>query len=375
SLMRGVYVDPVARVAHAQPGCILGDVDRETQLHGLAAVLGFVSQTGIAGLTLGGGFGYLTRAHGWTSDNVVSMQMVTADGRIVTASEAENSDLFWGLRGGGGNFGVVTDFAFQLHPVGPEIVAGAIAWRADEAKDVLELYRDLFENASRELTCAAIVRNAPPAPWIRAEHHGKPMIALLVCHTGSIETAENDVARIKSFGSPIGDVVQRRPYTTLQSLIDATQPKGRRYYWKSEYVPEASDEFIAKAIASARQGPSPHSAIVLFPIGGRLNELSEDHSAVGNRDARIVLNITGAWDDAADDEPNIAWARETWTDMRKFSTGGTYINFLNAEEGADRIRDAYGDRYDRLVEIKTKWDPQNLFAANKNIVPTPASNG
>ena len=369
SLMRGVWVDPTARTARAQPGCLLGDMDRETQLHGLAAVLGFVSNTGIAGLTLGGGFGYLTRRFGWSSDNVLSMEVVTADGRVVRGSGDHNPDLFWGLRGGGGNFGVVTSLEYRLHPVGPEVVAGAIAWRAEVAPDVLEMYRAVIEQAPPELTCAAMLRMAPPASWLPKEVHGKPIVSLILCHSGPIEEGEKLVEPVKAFGSPVGDVVQRRSYSSQQSLIDATQPKGRRYYWKSEYLPGLRPNLLAKVIEHAQRIVSPHSAIILFPIDGAISDLPEDYSAVGNRTAKVVLNITGSWEKGAEDETNIAWARAAWRELRVFSTGGTYINFLTEEEGDERVRAAYGTNYEKLVEAKTKWDPQNLFRMNKNIPP------
>jgi FAD/FMN-containing dehydrogenase len=369
SLRRGVRVDVAHGVAYAQNGCLLGDLDREAQLHGLAAVLGFVSETGITGLTLGGGFGYLTRRYGWTSDTVRSMDMVTAEGRIVRASEAENPDLFWGLRGGGGNFGIVTGIEYTLHPVGPEIVGGAIAWDASETARLLALYRELVETAPPELVYVLGLRLAPPAPWIAKEAHGKPIVALFVCHTGRVSEAEKDVARVKAFGKPVGDVVQRRPYVSQQSLLDATQPKGRRYYWKSEYVPKVSAELLDTLAAHATKIPSPHSAILVFPLDGALSRLPEDHSAVGNRQTGAVVNVSGAWERPEDDAACVGWARAAWRDLRPFSTGGTYVNFLNEEEGDDRIHDAYGSNYARLVEIKTRWDPANVFWANKNIAP------
>jgi len=375
SLMRGVWVDPAARTARVQAGCLLSDVDRETQLHGLAAVLGFVSNTGAAGLTLGGGFGYLTRRFGWTSDSVRAMEVVTAEGRLVRASEGENTELFWGLRGGGGNFGVVTGFEFTLYPVGPEIVGGAIAWRLEDAGDVYAMYRTVAETAPPELTLVAGLRLAPPAPWLRQDVHGRPIIALFVCHTGPIDEAERQVAPLKALGSPVGDTVQRRTYVSQQSLLDATQPKGRRYYWKSEYLAGLSLDLLAQAAEHTRRIVSPHSAIGLFPLDGALNRLPEDHSAVGNRDATVVLNIQAAWDKTVDDRANIDWARAAWQDLRRFSTGGTYVNFLTEEEDTARIRAAYGKNYDRLVEIKTKWDPGNLFRMNKNIVPRPSASG
>ncbi|HXU44056.1 MAG TPA: FAD-binding oxidoreductase [Thermoanaerobaculia bacterium] len=369
SLMRGVWVDAERQIAHAQGGCLLGDVDRETQVHGLATVLGFVSMTGIAGLTLGGGFGYLTRRWGWTTDNVIGMDVVTAEGRLVRAASEENPDLFWGLRGGGGNFGVVTGIDYALHEVGPEVVGGLVAWPASEAPQVLELYRTLAEAAPPELTLVTLMRPAPPAPWLPKDHHGKPIIALLACHTGKPEEAEKAVAAIKSFGAPIGDVLVRRPYAQLQTLLDGTQPKGRRYYWKSEYLPGIEPELCEKYMANAAKIPSPHSAMILFQIGGALNELPDEHSPVANRDARYVLNIGGSWEQASDDEVNVAWARETWNDMKAFSTGGTYINFLTQDEGPERIEAALGKSLARLAEVKARWDPENVFRTNRNIQP------
>jgi FAD/FMN-containing dehydrogenase len=369
SLMRGVWVDTAARSARAQPGCLLGDVDRETQLHGLAAVLGFVSNTGIAGLTLGGGFGYLTRRFGWTCDNVRAFEVVTTDGRIVRASERENTDLFWGLCGGGGNFGVVTGFEYALHPVGPEVVGGPVAWRGDDAAEVLELYGTLTAEAPPELTCVALLRPAPAAPWLPAAVHGKPIVAIAACDTGPADAARARAAHIKGFGTPVGDVLQPRPYILQQSLLDATQPKGRRYYWKSEYLPRLEPELLAKLIEHAAHIESPHSAIVLFHVQGALDRLPTAHSAVGNRDAAFVLGIAAAWEKPEEDATHIEWARAAWREVRRFSTGGTYINFLTAEEGDDRIRAAYGANYDRLVAVKAAWDADNVLRVNMNIAP------
>jgi FAD/FMN-containing dehydrogenase len=370
SSMRQVTVDTARRVARVEPGCTLGDVDTATQAHGLAAVLGFVSATGCAGLTLGGGFGYLSRRFGWTTDNVVGFDVVTADGKFVRASADENPDLFWGLSGGGGNFGVVTAFDYVLHPVGPQIVGGAIAWRGEEAASVLALHREIVRTAPRELTCVAALRLAPPAPWILPEAHGKPIVALFVCYTGPLEDAERVLAPIKTFGTPVGSTVQPRTYVSQQALLDATQPKGRRYYWKSEYLKAIDEPLAEAAIAQAARLISPHSAIILFPFDGRTNEFPESHSAVGNRDAKAVINIASAWDRPEDDAANVAWARTAWEDLRRFSTGGTYINFLTADEGEDRTRAAYRGNYARLAEIKRVWDPSNMFRANKNVRPS-----
>jgi len=369
SLMRGVWVEPAKRIARAQAGCLLGDVDRETQLHGLATSLGFVSLTGVAGLTLGGGFGYLTRRFGWTSDNVVGMDLVTADARLVRASSEENPDLFWGLRGGGGNFGVVTGIDYALHPLGPEVVGGLVAWPASEAPRVLEFFRKLAAGAPPELTLVAIMRPAPPAPWLPKEMHGRPIVALLACYSGDPGEGEEVVAPIKGFGKPVGDVLVRRPYVQLQALLDATQPKGRRYYWKSEYLPGIEPALCEKAIEHAEKIRSPHSAVILFQIEGTLNRLPAEHSPVGNRDARYVLNIAGSWEGAEEDGANIEWAREAWKEMRPFSTGGTYLNFLSEGEGPERTEAALGKGLARLAEIKATWDPQNVFRANRNIRP------
>jgi FAD/FMN-containing dehydrogenase len=369
SLMRGVFVDAAARVARAQGGCLLGDVDRETQLHGLAAVLGFVSATGVAGLTLGGGFGYLSRRFGWTSDNVRSMDLVTADGRMVRASEQENAELFWGLRGGGGNFGVVTSIDYELYPVGPEILGGPIAWRAESAPEVLEAFRRLANEAPRELTLVCVVRKAPPAPWLDKDVHGKLIVMVLACYSGRPEDGEKLLAPLKALGKPVGSVLQRRPYVTLQSLLDATQPKGRRYYWKSEYLPGVGAELLAKLHEHGSRVVSPHSAAIVFQLGGAIADRPASHSAVGNRDAAAVLNLTAAWEKPGDDAANKEWARTAWSDMKRFSTGGTYVNFLNEDDAGERVAAAYGASLERLREIKARWDPDNLFRINKNIPP------
>jgi hypothetical protein len=369
SLMRGVWVDPKNKIAYAEAGCILGDVDCETQVHGLATVLGFVSLTGITGLTLGGGFGYLTRRWGWTSDNVLSMNLVTADGKLTRASNDENSDLFWALLGGGGNFGVVTGIEYKLYEVGPEVTGGIVAWPASEAPKILELYRELSSKAPRELTLVSIMRPAPPAPWLPQEIHGKTMAAILACYTGRSEEAEKIIAQLKSFGSPVGDVLIKRPYVQLQSMLDATQPKGRRYYWKSEYLPGIEPALCEKVIENALKICSPHSGIILFQIGGALNDLSEDHSPVGNRDAKYVINIGGSWEQEADDSINIEWARNTWNSTKEFSTGGNYINFLTEDESEERVHAALGNSIKRLSEVKKKWDPENMFRVNRNVKP------
>lgn len=369
SLMRGVIVDPKQKVAHAQVGSLLYDVDRETQIYGLAAVLGFVSTTGIAGLTLGGGFGYLTRRWGWTSDTVTGMNVVTADGRLVRASNDENQDLFWGLRGGGGNFGIVTGIDYTLYPVGPEILGGMVVWHASDAPEVLGLFQKLVKQAPPELTLIALMRLAPPAPWLPAEIHGKPIVALLACYSGNPADGDKAVAPIKTFGKPVGDILVHRPYVQLQSLFDSGNPKGRRYYQKSEYLPGIESGLCEKLIEHAAKNPSPLSVMMLFQIEGALNKLDEEHSPAGNRNAHFVLNIPGSWEKPEDDRQNIAWVRNAWEDLKSFSTGGNYINFQTEDEGASRIESALGKSLHRLTQIKAKWDPQNVFRMNRNIKP------
>jgi FAD/FMN-containing dehydrogenase len=368
-LMRGVFVDPMRRVARAQGGCLLGDIDRETQLHGLVTPLGFVSATGAAGLTLGGGLGYLSRRFGWTSDNVTGFEVVTAEGRVVRAAADENQDLFWGLRGGGGNFGVVTAIDYALYDLRTDVVGGVVAWPAEDAPHVLEMFRDMSAVAPRELTLVSMMRMAPPAPWLPTDLHGKPIIAIAACHSGPPDEGERAVAPIKSFRSPVGDILVRRPYVQLQSLLDATQPNGRRYYWKSEYLPGVSADLCEIYMARAASIPSPHTGLILFQIGGALNDLPDDHSPAGNRDARFLLSVGGSWDRADDDALNMDWVRSTWESLRPFSTGGNYINFLNEDDGEDRFEAALGGAMDRLREVKARWDPGNLFRTNRNILP------
>ena len=368
SPMRGVWVDAAGRRAQAQAGCTLADLDRETQLHGLAAVMGFVSATGIAGLTVGGGFGYLTRQHGWTCDNLLGMEVVGADGELRHVSADDNPELFWAMRGGGGNFGIATSFEYRLHPVGPQILGGAIAWGGEDAAGVLDAWRQWSATTPRELTSVAVLRRAPPAPWLPKEVHGQPIVAVFVCHTGGIEAGQALLAPLRAHGRPVADIVMPRPYTQMQSLLDATQPKGRRYYWKSHYLSAVTADAAACVVEHAGRIASPHSAILLFQIEGALNELPADHSPAGNRDARLVLNIAASWEQPADDDAQIAWARNAFEAMRPHATGGTYVNFLTEEEGADRVEAAYGrDTLDRLAALKRRFDPDNLFRHTKPV--------
>jgi len=367
SLMKGVFVDPVARTVRAQAGCVLGDVDRETQVHGLAAVLGYVSATGIAGLTTGGGFGYLTRKHGWTCDNVVSFEVVTAAGELVRASKTEHQELFWCLRGGSGNFGIVTSIEYNLYPVGPEIVGGLIAWPYDQAREVLGFMREFIQAAPRELGVMIVARCAPPAPFIPQELHGKPIIAVSACYTGKPEDGERVLAPLKAFGKPAADVIVRRPYTQMQSIFDAGAPKGKRNYWKSENMPALSPEACEVMATQISTMPSPMSLMFFFPVAGVLNELPADHSPIGNRDAKLVCNIASMWDRADDDRTNIGWARDTWEKLKPHTTGGVYLNFLADDDGADRVASAFGSNHQRLTALKQKYDPHGLFRHCKSL--------
>jgi FAD/FMN-containing dehydrogenase len=372
SRMRDVTVDPDARFAHVGPGCLLQEVDRATQEHGLATVLGsFNSEVGVAGLTLGGGLGYLTRRFGWTADNLEEAEVVTAGGQIRSASRDENADLHWALRGGGGNFGVVTRFTYRLHEVGPTVTAGLMVWGAHRVDDVLAAYRDLTQSASCELTAAVTVRLAPPAPFLPEEWHGKPIIGLLVCHSGA--KMEADLAPVRALGNPIADLVTEKRYADQQSMLDGMEPKGNRYYWKTEYLAGLSDEFLDTFRESALKVMSPPSESIVIHVAGALNERSDDDGAVGNRDARYMTAFAGQWTDEAFDDEHVAWVRKAWKSVQPFSTGGNYLNFQTADEDEERVRATYGTNFDRLVEIKERYDPGNVFRSNRNIRPRSGS--
>lgn len=376
SSLNEVDVDLERSVVRVGPGCTLGDVDRATQEHGLATSLGFVSATGVAGLTLGGGFGYLTRQFGWTVDNLVEVEIVTADGHIRRCSRDTEEDLFWALRGGGGNFGVVTEFVFRLHEVGPEITGGIIAWSADDAEGVLDLYRRVTGVAPREMTTVVLMRNAPPAPWLTEDRHGRPLIAIVVVHTGDPEQAERDLAPIKAWGEPWADLIQRKQYVEQQAMLDATQPKGMHYYWKSEFVPDLSPELLSTVREQAAGPEAPANQIVLFHLAGALAEHAEDDGAVGNRDAAFVCavaSLTAPGSDALAE--NREWARRAWMALKPYSTGGNYINFQTEDEDSDRTGEAYRGNLGRLSEIKARYDPDNLFRVNRNIAPGPSGEG
>jgi len=368
SHLRAIHVDPQARMARVAAGCTLGDVDRATQEHGLAATLGFVSATGVAGLTLGGGFGYLTRRFGWTVDDLEEVEIVSADGTVRRASRTENDDLFWALRGGGGNFGVVTEFVYRLHEVGPQVTGGLMAWQATRAEEVLDTYRQITESAPRELTLVSVRRNAPPAPWVPQELHGTPIVIIVACHSGTPEQAEADLAPLRAIGDPIADLITVKDYTIQQTLLDATMPSGNHYYWKSEFVPGLSDELIATFHAQFADMKAPANQITLFHMAGALSEHDEDDGAVGNREAAFACVVQAMWtpeSPAAD--ANRDWVRAAWQALKPFSTGGNYINFQTDDEPDERTAESYRDNLDRLQAVKAKYDPTNLFRVNRNI--------
>lgn len=364
-----VEVDTGNATARVGSGCTLGAVDQATQEHGLAAVLGFVSETGVAGLTLGGGFGYLTRQFGWTVDNLVEVEIVTADGQVRRASREVNPDLFWALRGGGGNFGVVTEFVFRLQQIGPEVTAGLIAWSAEEAEGALDLYRTVTATASREMTVVVLMRNAPPAPWLPADKHGQPMIGMVVVHTGTSEQAAADLAPIRSYGNPWADLIQLKPYVAQQSMLDATQPKGMHYYWKSEFLADLSDQLLETVRAQFVGMSAPANQVTIFHLEGALGEHDEDDGAVGNRDAAYVCAIAAASAGPEAVAANREWVREAWDAIRPFSTGGNYVNFQTEDEETARIGDSYRGNIERLAKVKASYDPTNLFRVNRNIAP------
>lgn len=374
SHMRDVTVDPDAKLAYAGPGCLLKDVDQATQEHGLATVLGFVSEVGVSGLTLGGGLGYLTRRFGWTVDNLEEVQVVTADGEIRTANRDENADLFWALRGGGGNFGVVTRFTFRLYEVGPTVYGGLIAWPFERVDQIFQAYRTLTSEAPRELTAFLILLQAPPLPFVPEEWHGKRICGMSVCFSGDLIDVDDVLAPIRALGDPIVDLLQEQPYVQVQSYLDAGEPKGHHYYWKTEYAAELSDELLSATRNLFAECPIPGAELGFLHLGGALNEHDEDDGAVGNRDARFAIGANGMWQP---DEPGAdtfrQWIRDAWERLRPFSTGGNYINFQTADDDEQRIRATYGANYDRLVTVKRMCDPDNVFRSNRNIRPQAGS--
>jgi hypothetical protein len=370
SAMRAVRVDPEGHRAWVQGGALWGDVDGETQAHGLATTGGIVSHTGVAGLTLGGGVGWLMRKAGLTVDNLLAADVVTAEGELLRVSHDEHPDLFWALRGGGGNFGVVPSFEFRLHPVGPTVLAGPILWDATDAGDVLRFYRDFVREAPDELGTVIRLGAAPPLPVIPEDLQGRPVIMIGTCHAGSIEEGEKALRPLRAVRTPLLDLVGPTPYVRFQSALDSTVVHGWNYYWKSTHLPELCDDLIDVLAAHAFACSSPRSYVAMFHLKGAVSRVAEGETAFGNRQASHAITIDGVWrpgEDLGDRE--VAWVRGFFAALERFRQG-VYVNFLGGDEAPERICEAYGDSiYDRLVDVKTTYDPDNVFHHNQNIRP------
>lgn len=373
SLMTAARVDPLASTIRVEGGCLNEHLDRESQAFGLATTGGIVSHTGVGGLTLGGGIGHLMRKFGLAIDNLRSCDVVTADGEFAVASANENADLFWGLRGGGGNFGIATNFEFALHPLGPTILAGMIAWPMDEAPEVLRFLRGFLEEAPDEIGIMANLRLAPPLPVVPEHLHGQPIVALVLCHTGSIDEAEQALRPLRSFRNPAIDAVMAQPYVAHQKLFDAALPHGNHYYWKAHKLPPLSDEIISVVVEHARDITSPLSTIPIFCSDGAVSRVSNDSTAFPSRNAAHDINIVAAWlPGDRESERHVEWVRSFYAALEPFSRG-VYVNFTN-DDPAERVQvAAYGpDKWARLSALKAKYDPTNFFRLNANIPPTAA---
>ncbi len=360
--MKGIHVDPYARTARAQGGVTWAELNRETQLHGLATTGGVVSTTGMASLTLGGGIGWLMGKYGLALDNLRSVDLVTADGRVLRASEDENADLFWAVRGGGGNFGIAASFEFRLHTVGPTVTGGLVFWPLNAAGDVLRLFRELAASASDDLMLVANVLGAPDGSGTKAA-------AIGACHCGSLRDGEAAVCPIKAFGTPVMDTVGPMTYCEINAMLDAGYPKGARNYWKSHFLPELTDEAIRTMVECYERCPSPMSEIYLEHIHGAAARVGVGETAFPLRSPGYNFLVLAQWMDPADDEQCIAWARETYAAMQPFVGLGRYVNYLDDDEPGDPAAAAYGPNYRRLREIKAKYDPENFFHMNQNIRP------
>jgi FAD/FMN-containing dehydrogenase len=368
SNMKNVRVDAAKKRAYVEPGATLADLDQATQAHGLATPVGINSTTGIAGLTLGGGFGWLTRKYGMTIDNLVSVDMITADGKKIRASEKENSDLFWALRGGGGNFGVVTQFEFQLYPVGPKILAGLMVFPFSQARQILTKYRQFIKSAPEELNVWVVLRQAPPLPFLPENVHGKEVVVLPIFYCGAVAEGEKVIAPLRAFGDVVGEHIGAQPYADWQKAFDPLLTPGARNYWKSHNFTELADGALNSVIDFAGTLPSPQCEIFIGLIAGAPNRIAVNATAYAARDAKLVLNVHGRWDEAKDDPKCIAWARDFFKASAPYASGGAYVNFMTDEE-SDRVAAAYGSNYERLVEIKRRYDPDNVFHTNQNIKP------
>ena len=368
SPMKSVRIDPVGARAFVEPGATLADFDHEAQAFGLAVPLGINSTTGVAGLTLGGGFGWLTRRFGMTIDNLLSADIVTADGQMAHASKDDNPDLFWAIRGGGGNFGVVTMFEFKLHPVGPQVYGGLVVLPLEQGKEALAKYREALKTMPEELTVWAVLRLAPPLPFLPESAHGKPIIAFAACYTGDLAKGPQAVEVVRGLGKPYGEHLGPMPYAAWQQAFDPLLTPGARNYWKSHNIGELEDGLIDAVVESVQGVPSPQCEIFFGHIGGVAMRVSPAETAYPHRSAQFAMNVHGRWDDPKDDDRCIAWARDIFRATEPYSQGGVYVNFLTQDESA-RVGAAYGDNFDRLVQAKTRYDPQNLFRHNQNIKP------
>lgn len=367
SLMRSVQVDPEARTARVEPGALLSDLDREAQAHGLAVPLGINSTTGVAGLTLGGGFGWLSRSLGMTIDSLTGAEMVTADGGRLRVDADHHPDLLWGLRGGGANLGVVTAFDFLLHPVGPQVLAGLIVHPLSQAPDLLRRYRQLAAAAPDALTVWVVMRSAPPLPFLPPEVHGTPVLVFALCHSGTMAQAEQDVAPLLALGAPLGVHVGAMPFAAWQAAFDPLLTPGARNYWKSHNFAALDDGLLDLLVDNAARLPSPQSEIFIAQLGGAASQPATDATAYPHRDAAYVMNVHTRWTEPADDAGCIAWARAFFDATAPFATGGVYVNFIPADD--DQVRGAYGANYERLAALKATWDPNNLFRQNQNVAP------
>jgi FAD/FMN-containing dehydrogenase len=370
SAMRAVRVDPAERRAWVQGGALWGDVDHETQAHGLATTGGIVSHTGVAGLTLGGGIGWLMRKHGLTIDNLLAVDVVTADGKLLRASEDEHPDLFWALRGGGGNFGVVTAFEFCLHPVGPTVLAGPILWDASDAGAVLRGYRDFIRDAPDELGTVVRFGTAPPLPVIPEELHWRPVVMVGTCYAGPVGQGEQVLRPLRASRAPLLDLVGPSPYVGFQSALDSTVVHGWNYYWKSTHLPELHDDLVDVIVEHAFSCASPRSYVAMFHLKGAVSRVPEGGTAFGNRQASHAITLDGVWRPGEGfGARETAWTREFFAALGPFREG-VYVNFLGGDEDPGRVREAYGDSvYDRLEDVKTSYDPDNVFHHNQNIRP------
>ncbi len=368
--MKGMRIDLAAKTVRGEPGLTWSELNHDLQGFGLAATGGFISTTGIGGLTLGGGLGWLIRQHGLACDNLTSADVVTADGQFLTASETQNQDLFWGIRGGGGNFGVVVSFEFRIHPVGT-VLAGLVAHPIAKAKEALRFWRDFEATAPEEFTAGAALLTAPPAPFVPEEVHGTHVCGIVGVYNGDLDTGEKAIRPIREYGPPVVDIYQPMPYTAAQAMLDDFFPSGYRNYWKSSILRELSDDAIDTIVAHFEQVPSPMTLVIIEHNGeGAMNRVDASETAFGHRDWSYNFLITSIWADAADDEKNIAWTRGLWDAVQPFAKDEVYVNYLD-EEGDDRVKEAYAPQtYERLVDLKNKYDPKNLFRRNQNIKPT-----